>query len=84
MSAFSEFSTVFKYFAIFKGPVPLSLSLHTRTNPSAPGFPAGPVARVRLAVQGTSVRFLVQEDPTCHGATRHCNEDPAQPLKIKK
>ena len=27
--------------------------------------------RVCLPVQGTWVRALVQEDPTCHGATKH-------------
>ena len=26
--------------------------------------------RIRLPVQGTWVRSLVQEDPTCHGATK--------------
>ena len=26
--------------------------------------------RVRLPMQGTRVRALVQEDPTCHGATK--------------
>ena len=35
--------------------------------------------RIRLPVQGTRVRALVQEDPTCHGASkpvRH-NTEPA-------
>ena len=26
--------------------------------------------RIRLPMQGTQVRSLVQEDPTCHGATK--------------
>ena len=26
--------------------------------------------RIRLAMQGTQVRSLVQEDPTCRGATK--------------
>ena len=26
--------------------------------------------RIRLLMQGTRVRALVQEDPTCHGATK--------------
>ena len=26
--------------------------------------------RIRLPVQGTRVRALVREDPTCHGATK--------------
>ena len=26
--------------------------------------------RIRLPMQGTRVRALVQEDPTCHGATK--------------
>ena len=26
--------------------------------------------RIRLPMQGTGVRALVQEDPTCHGATK--------------
>ena len=26
--------------------------------------------RIRLLVQGTQVQALVQEDPTCHGATK--------------
>ena len=26
--------------------------------------------RIRLPMQGTWVRALVQEDPTCHGATK--------------
>ena len=26
--------------------------------------------RIRLPMQGTLVRVLVQEDPTCHGATK--------------
>ena len=27
--------------------------------------------RIRLPMQGTQVRALVWEDPTCHGATKH-------------
>ena len=43
------------------------------------GFPGGTVVknppakntkRIRLPMQGTRVRALVQEDPTCHGATK--------------
>ena len=30
----------------------------------------GQQLRVRLPMQGTRVRCLVREDPTCHGATR--------------
>ena len=26
--------------------------------------------RIRLPIQGTRVQALVQEDPTCHGATK--------------
>ena len=26
--------------------------------------------RIRLPMQGTQVRALLQEDPTCHGATK--------------
>ena len=51
--------------------------------------------RIRLPMQGTRVRALVREDPTCRGATkpvRHnywtcvleparSNEDPTQPKK---
>ena len=33
------------------------------------GFPGGPVARINLAMQGTLVRSLVWEDPTCCGVT---------------
>ena len=32
-------------------------------------FPHGPVVK-NLSMQGTQVWFLVQEDPTCHGATK--------------
>ena len=32
-------------------------------------FSGGPGLRVLLPTQGTWVRSLVQEDPTCHGAT---------------
>ena len=28
--------------------------------------------RIRLPMQGTWVRALVREDPTCHGATNPC------------
>ena len=28
--------------------------------------------RIDLPMQGTRVRALVQEDPTCHGATKPC------------
>ena len=27
--------------------------------------------KIRLPMQGTGVRALVWEDPTCHGATKH-------------
>ena len=33
-------------------------------------FPGGAVVKNRLPMQGTRVRALVQEDPTCHGATK--------------
>ena len=35
--------------------------------------------RVRLPMQGTRVRALVWEDPTCHGATKpvHHTTEPA-------
>ena len=33
-------------------------------------FPGGAVLRICLPMQGTQVRALVQEDPTCHGATK--------------
>ena len=36
-------------------------------------FPSSLVAqwlRIRLPMQGTCVRALVREDPTCHGATK--------------
>ena len=36
----------------------------------AQGFPGGSVVRIRFPVQGTQVRSLAQEDPTCHRATR--------------
>ena len=26
--------------------------------------------RIRLSIQGSQVQLLVQEDPTCHGATK--------------
>ena len=32
-------------------------------------FPGGAVVENRLPMQGTRVRALVGEDPTCHGAT---------------
>ena len=34
------------------------------------GFPGGAVVENRLPMQGTRVRALVQEDPTCHGAAK--------------
>ena len=34
------------------------------------GFPGGAVVRIRLPLQGTRVRALAREDPTCHGATK--------------
>ena len=34
------------------------------------GFPGGSVLRIRLAMQGTQVQSLLQEDPTCSEATR--------------
>ena len=39
------------------------------------GFPGGSVVKNTLAVQETQVRSLIQEDPTCCGATkpRHHN-----------
>ena len=55
----------------------------SKTNPL--GFPGGTVVknppakkkkkRIRLPMQGTRVRALVQEDPTCRGATKpvRCN-----------
>ena len=33
-------------------------------------FPGSTVVKNRLPRQGTRVRALVQEDPTCHGATK--------------
>ena len=33
-------------------------------------FPGGAVVKICLPMQGTWVRTLVQEDPTCHGATK--------------
>ena len=33
-------------------------------------FPGGTVVWIRLPMQGTWVRALVREDPTCHGATK--------------
>ena len=40
--------------------------------------------RIHLLMQGTRVRYLVQEDPTCHGAAkpvrhsyRACSLEPA-------
>ena len=41
-------------------------------------YRASPVAqwlRVRLPMQGTRVRALVREDPTCRGATRPVSHD---------
>ncbi|KAJ8780507.1 hypothetical protein J1605_011508 [Eschrichtius robustus] len=34
------------------------------------GFPGGAVVKNRLPMQGTQVRALIQEDPTCCGATK--------------
>ena len=34
------------------------------------GFPGGEGLRIRLPMQGTQVRSLVWEDPTCRGATK--------------
>ena len=34
------------------------------------GFPGGTVVRIHLPVQGTRVRALVREDPTCSGAAK--------------
>ena len=34
------------------------------------GFPGGAVIRNHLPMQGTRVRSLVREDPTCRGATK--------------
>ena len=34
------------------------------------GFPGGPVVKSLLATQGLLVQSLVQEDPTCSGATK--------------
>ena len=34
------------------------------------GFPGGAVGKIRLPMQGTRVRALVQEEPTCRGATK--------------
>ena len=41
---------------------------------SQQGFPGGTV-RIHMPMQGTRVQSLVQEDPTCHGATKsmECN-----------
>ena len=33
-------------------------------------FPGGAVVRIHLPMQGTRVRTLVREDPTCRGATK--------------
>ena len=33
-------------------------------------FPGGTVVKNPPATQGTQVRALVREDPTCHGATK--------------
>ena len=33
-------------------------------------FPGGPVVKNHLPMKGTHVESLVQEDPTCHGATK--------------
>ena len=34
------------------------------------GFSGGQWLGIRLAIQGTLVRSLVQDDPTCHRATK--------------
>ena len=34
------------------------------------GFPGGAVVKNPLPMQGSRVRALVQEDPTCHRATK--------------
>ena len=43
-----------------------SMPQHNRHGDS----PGGAVVRIHLPMQGTQVRALVWEDPTCHGATK--------------
>ena len=43
---------------------------HFGTRFSIRGFPGGTVVKNRLPMQGTRVRALVREDPTCRGATK--------------
>ena len=55
---------------------------------SAKGFPGGSVVKKPLPMQGTRLQSLIQEDPTCHGATKSmCHSYWAcalQPLLRKK
>ena len=44
--------------------------MHIRILKKIGGFPGGAVVESLPAMQGTQVRALVWEDPTCHGATR--------------
>ena len=41
-----------------------------KENKKSSGFPGGSVVKNCLPMQGTRVRALVQEDPTCRGATK--------------
>ena len=34
------------------------------------GFPGAQWLRIRLPMQGTWVRYLLREDPTCRGTTK--------------
>ena len=39
-------------------------------NPQPQDFSGGPGLRIHLPMQGTQVRALVREDPTCHRASK--------------
>ena len=53
-------------------PIRNLLELHNIANPKGP-FGTSLVVqwlRIHVPMQGTRIRSLVQEDPTCHGATK--------------
>ena len=65
----SDFSHLLKYCEIFDnriGGKALSLTLKTGTGTSL----VAQWLRICLPMQGTRVRALAQEDPTCHKATK--------------
>ena len=78
---FLNFPQDLKISQFLKGQFPIPFPPHTHSGLQLQASLLVQWLRVRLAMQGTPVRSPVQEDPTCHGATKHCNQDPAEPPK---